>query len=244
MALKIKTAPAIEPLSLDEAKLHLRIDSDDEDTYITSLIKAARCYAEQVLASRSFITQTWELWLDAFPDKDFIELPMPPLQAAPSVTAGAFVTGTVYRILTVGTTNFALIGASASTVGTVFTATGAGTGTGTATASGIIKYYDTSDVEYTFAVSSYYIDDKDQYSPQIHLNYGQSWPAAALRPRNGVCVQFVAGYGDAAENVPQNFIQGLLLIISDMYEFREDIVVGTTINMKRARDLIGSEKVY
>lgn len=51
---------------------------------------------------------------------------------AATITAGAFVTGQRYRIVTVGTTNFTLIGASASTIGVIFTATGAGTGTGTA----------------------------------------------------------------------------------------------------------------
>jgi hypothetical protein len=49
-----------------------------------------------------------------------------------AATAGGFNVGTSYTILTVGTTDFTLIGASANTVGVVFTATGAGTGTGTA----------------------------------------------------------------------------------------------------------------
>lgn len=49
-----------------------------------------------------------------------------------SITAGSFVVGQEYKILSVGTTDFTLIGASANTVGVVFTATGAGTGTGTA----------------------------------------------------------------------------------------------------------------
>lgn len=48
------------------------------------------------------------------------------------LTAGSFVIGNLYTILTVGTTNFTLIGASSNTVGVVFTATGAGSGTGTA----------------------------------------------------------------------------------------------------------------
>lgn len=48
------------------------------------------------------------------------------------VTAGSFVTGTLYEIVSAGTTNFTLIGAANNTVGTRFTATGAGTGTGTA----------------------------------------------------------------------------------------------------------------
>ena len=50
-----------------------------------------------------------------------------------TVTAGSFVVGTQYTILTVGTTSFTAIGASANTVGVVFTATGVGSGTGTAT---------------------------------------------------------------------------------------------------------------
>jgi hypothetical protein len=47
-------------------------------------------------------------------------------------TATSFVVGKQYKIVSLGSTNFTLIGASANTVGTVFTATGAGIGTGTA----------------------------------------------------------------------------------------------------------------
>lgn len=49
------------------------------------------------------------------------------------ITAGSFVVAGVYTILTVGTTDFTLIGASANTIGVTFTATGVGAGTGTAT---------------------------------------------------------------------------------------------------------------
>jgi hypothetical protein len=54
-----------------------------------------------------------------------------PNSSPASVAATALVTGTVYQILTVGTTDFTLVGASANTVGTIFTATGTTTGTGT-----------------------------------------------------------------------------------------------------------------
>lgn len=50
-----------------------------------------------------------------------------------AVTAGSFVTGLSYTIVSVGTTDFTLIGASANTVGVTFKATGVGSGTGTAT---------------------------------------------------------------------------------------------------------------
>jgi hypothetical protein len=49
-----------------------------------------------------------------------------------TVTAGRFAIGGEYAIASVGTTDFTAIGASANTVGVVFTATGAGSGTGTA----------------------------------------------------------------------------------------------------------------
>ena len=54
-----------------------------------------------------------------------------PNSSPASVAATALVTGTVYQILTAGTSDFTLVGASANTVGTIFTATGTTTGTGT-----------------------------------------------------------------------------------------------------------------
>jgi hypothetical protein len=47
-------------------------------------------------------------------------------------TAGAFTVGKQYKIVSLGSTNFTLIGAASNTVGVIFTATGAGTGSGTA----------------------------------------------------------------------------------------------------------------
>ena len=49
-----------------------------------------------------------------------------------TVAAGTFVSGIRYKIRTLGTTNYLLIGSLSNTVGTTFTATGPGSGTGTA----------------------------------------------------------------------------------------------------------------
>jgi hypothetical protein len=54
-----------------------------------------------------------------------------PNSSPDSLGAGSLVTGTVYQILTVGSSDFTAVGASANTVGTIFTATGTTTGTGT-----------------------------------------------------------------------------------------------------------------
>jgi hypothetical protein len=48
------------------------------------------------------------------------------------VSAGAFVFGQPYKIASIGTTDFTLIGATANTIGLIFVAIGVGAGTGTA----------------------------------------------------------------------------------------------------------------
>lgn len=80
---RIATAPAVEPVTLAEAKLHLRVTQSGEDTLISALIKAAREYAEGVL-NRALIDQTWDLYLDAFPgecDGYVLKVPMSPLKS-------------------------------------------------------------------------------------------------------------------------------------------------------------------
>ncbi len=189
-----------------------------EDTMIDNLIVTARRYCENI-TRRAFITQTWDYWLDRFPSKDYLEIPLPPLQE-PSVTAGSFVIATNYRILTIGTTDFTLIGASANTVGVVFMATGAGVGTGTASASPIITYYDTSDTAAFMLAYDYFVDIKNDPA-RIVLAWGNSWPSTTLRPFNGVNVRFICGYGATAATVPQEIKQAMLLIIGHLYEHRE-----------------------
>lgn len=58
--------PATEPITLAEAKAHLRVDLTDDDALITALIVAARQYAESE-TGRSLVTQSWRLVLDGFP---------------------------------------------------------------------------------------------------------------------------------------------------------------------------------
>ncbi len=81
MTVIVYTAPVTEPLTLSEAKLHLRVDHSDEDALITSLIVAARRMAEHEL-HRGLITQTIDVYLDAFGD----EIRLPPVSAVTSIT--------------------------------------------------------------------------------------------------------------------------------------------------------------
>ena len=74
------TPPAGLPVTLEEAKLHLRVVHDDEDALITRLIGAATEDAERY-QGRAYITRTLRMHLDRFPGAgDPIYLPFPPVQ--------------------------------------------------------------------------------------------------------------------------------------------------------------------
>lgn len=92
MGLARTVEPATEPLTLAEAKLHLREDLDEQNTLITALIQAAREAAENFM-NRALVTQTWQLTIDGdWPEVlelgeciDRIVLPRPPVASVSSV---------------------------------------------------------------------------------------------------------------------------------------------------------------
>jgi len=74
MPLQLLAPPAEEPVSLHEAKLHLRVEFDDDDVLITSLIAAARQAAE-TLTGRQLITARWRHVIDCFPGPSLTGVP-------------------------------------------------------------------------------------------------------------------------------------------------------------------------
>ncbi|MGH6719750.1 MAG: head-tail connector protein, partial [Alphaproteobacteria bacterium] len=75
---------AERPVGLAEAKLHLKLDTTDEDVLVDALIDAAT-EACRRFTGRELVSQTWRLMLDAAPDGGAIELPRPPLIAVTHV---------------------------------------------------------------------------------------------------------------------------------------------------------------
>jgi len=160
MSVVVKTAPEEEPITLDEAKIHLKVDCTDTDDYITALIIAARKHCERY-QRRSYITQTLELRLDYFP-QFIVELPRPP---AISVTA--------------------------------------------------ITYTDSAGDTQTLSSTKYTVD-VNSYVARVVPAYNESWPTTR-QVIDSVKVEYIAGYGDAAD-VPETIKQAMYLLMGVWYE--------------------------
>ncbi|PLX39058.1 MAG: hypothetical protein C0606_00490 [Hyphomicrobiales bacterium] len=85
MTAALITPPASEPVSLAEAKAHLRIDASDEDDLIASLIAAARRHVE-LETRRVLITQGWRVYFDGWASTAQLALPLAPLVSVDAVT--------------------------------------------------------------------------------------------------------------------------------------------------------------
>ena len=80
------TPPAELPVSLAEAKAHLRIDHADEDAQVTAAVAAATAHLDgwDGVLSRALVTQTWDIGFPGFRTR--LRLPLRPVQSVTSVT--------------------------------------------------------------------------------------------------------------------------------------------------------------
>lgn len=165
MQLQTITPAAGMPVTLDELKLHARVDSPHENNLLTDLIAVATEYLDgkSGLLGRSLITQTYRLTLDAFPAE--IALPLPPAQAVTSIT-----------------------------------------------------YIDAEGAVQTLDPSAYRLIGSDP-GKVIPVN---SWPSTKTDPE-AVKIEFRAGYGDLAADVPAAIKRAILEHCTFFYETRSMI---------------------
>lgn len=81
-----------------------------------------------------------------------------------------------------------------------------------------ITYYDTDDAEQTLAADIYRLTTNDEYA-RLDKVAGASWPATYDRA-DAVAVQYDAGYGDAASDVPEGIRLAVRLMVAHWYENR------------------------
>ncbi|MEM1421825.1 MAG: head-tail connector protein [Pseudomonadota bacterium] len=171
MDIETITPAAAEPVTLAEAKAHLRVDHGDEDGLIEALISAARADIETRTRHR-FITQTVRLTMSGFPCR--IRIPLWPVNSVIQVA-----------------------------------------------------YRDEADAEIVLDPGAYTLI-KDRRPREVGPAYGHTWPIP--RPHwNSVTMDVVVGHGDDGAAAPPDLIAAIKLTLGHLYENREDLVAGVTV---------------
>lgn len=200
----ILTQPTEEPVTLSEAKAHLRVEIPDDDAMITRMISDARVQAETI-CRRALCTQAIKLVLDEFP--------------RPNMSMGSATwygpqwgssPGPVTAIKADGKSGFEIILPLAPLQSVAS-----------------IKYIDsTTGVQTTLDPSQYKVDAVSEPARVVPA-YGVSWPSARSEV-NAVEVSYIAGYG-AASTVPPGIKSWMLMQIGAMYENRNKFEVGSRL---------------
>jgi len=86
MPLLLITPPASEPVSLAEAKAHLRLTISDDDAYVSSLIGAAR-RALEARHGLALMPQHWALFADRWPEDGIFQIPLWPVSEVESLVS-------------------------------------------------------------------------------------------------------------------------------------------------------------
>jgi uncharacterized phiE125 gp8 family phage protein len=171
MTLVLTGGPALEPVTLAEAKAHLRIDGTAEDTLIGSLIVTSRLHVEAALGL-ALVTQSWSYFLDAWPPGPQLRLPLRPVQ---SITA--------------------------------------------------VRLYAPDETVTTVPADTYLLDGAGAPA-RLLRTANLAWPAPS-RAANGIEIAFVAGFGDAAADVPAPIRHAILLLTAHWHEHREPAELGS-----------------
>lgn len=86
-----------------------------------------------------------------------------------------------------------------------------------------VKYYDADNTLQTATLSDFRLIGSRDWA---YVEPVGSWPSTFDRP-DAVQVEFVAGYGDAAGDVPASVRHALILLVAHWFENREPEVVGS-----------------
>lgn len=167
-------APTTRIVSLEDAKLHLRVDADDENDLIAALVLAAESYVDgwSGVLGRCLINQTWEITFGNWP-AGCMDLCFPDVSLVS------------------------------------------------------VKYVDADNVEQTLSGSTYELLQGPRNSI---LRWLDTFTAPLVKDsEKAITVTITAGFGDAAEDIPQAIIQAAKLLIGAWYENREETVMAVSV---------------
>lgn len=210
MPARLVTPPSVEPITLLEAKKHLRLEHSLDDEFVTGLIAVARQFVERV-CWRALLLQTWEISLPSFRGADRYELtpewqPSPPSQFDNSWLIGS--RGYRFRpYLELDRGHLA------------------------DTPNVVVTYYDDTNTLVTLPPATYLVTGAldDTRFGRLWLNEvgGHSWPSTASRP-DAVRVSAAYGYANA-DKIPEPIKHAIKLLVSQLYEHRTPQITGTIV---------------
>ncbi len=168
--------PTVEPVTLDEAKAHLRlIDFTEDDVYITTLISVARRAVEDMIG-RALIDTTFTQ------------------------------TATTWQLAT------GLLRGNARMIDS-------------------LKYDDVAAVEQTVDAGEYELVAFADGCAALYLRDTFTEPDLYAQAGAGrIRIEFTAGYGAAANAVPQPLTQAVLYMITHLYDNRAPVGVNVNLN--------------
>ena len=155
--------PALEPVTLAEAKAFLRVDDGAEDALVATLITAARLHIEATTC-KALVGQSWRVVLDGWPEEGAVRLPVSPLLSVTAVTA-----------------------------------------------------YDEAGGAHAIGLAQF----QTEVLPARLLLPPTVEGMPVLRQRQGLEIDYAAGYGSAASDVPADLRQALLVLVGAWFEHRD-----------------------
>ena len=203
MASIIVSQPAIEPVTLTEAKTHLRVESTmtDDDLLIGSLITSARVAAETICRS-AFISQQWKLVLDVFPSPNYNVASSAWYGISGGIQAPPI---TMEKIK--GTTGYEIFLPIWPLISV-----------------DSIKYIDSvTGVQTTLPSTEYFIDNIN-VPPRIVPAFNKNWPSTQNQI-NAIEVLYAVGYGTTAASVPEGIKSWMKIRVGSAYEYREEVTI-------------------
>ena len=219
MGIKLITPPAVEPITLADAKAFLRVDGTDDVSIISAFLTAARMYCEQH-TQRQFITATYKVTADFFPLYAGTQFAWPFFQQLPanSFQAGqyGYVQVTDYGVqappdLTKLTLpNWGNISLPKPPLQSITS----------------IQYIDTTGTLQTWSNTNYQVVSTIEPG---YIKPNNGWPSIMPNTAEAVSITYVAGYGSDGSYVPAPIIQAIKLLLGTWYETRQATEVGESI---------------
>ena len=248
---QVITAASTFPVSLTEAKAHLKVDTTADDTYIESLIKAATQLSEEY-TNRFFIDTVIEQYASSFKELDTLfkskvsavanvkyfpsGATTIPSSVTLNISGSGYANGSTSNVETTGGTGSGLIVDIKAVLTEVTSVTINTAGSGYSLNDVITITGGDGNATFTISAlgntenlvlldSSIYNTQLNYEPSQIQLADGQSFPSIAKR-NDAVFARYTVGYGSAASDVPEIIKQAILLTIGNFYQNRSSVVIG------------------